>query len=76
MNQTIIKWHTETVPDRVALSFVQSAIGSNRRMRHAKLEIHPTDEVDPEGTINIIHQDYRRMISPGDAYDLIMACLN
>ena len=76
MGQTVIKWHTDTVPDRAALSFIMSAIGSNRRMRHARLEVHPTDDTDPEGTIHIANQDPARMISPGDAYDLIMACLN
>ena len=74
--QTIIKWFPESVPDRAGLSFIQSALGSNRRMRHARLEIHDPDDVDVPGTIHILNQNPARMISPGDVADLIHACLN
>ena len=76
MNQTVIRWHTDQVPDKVGLSFIMSAINSNRRMRHARLEIHEPDDIDVPGTIQIVNQNPARMISPADVRDLIEACLN
>ena len=76
MNQTVIRWFPALTPDPVAASFIQSAIGSNRRMRHARLEIHEPDDVDVPETIQIINQNPARMISPADVRDLIEACLS
>lgn len=74
--ETVIRWYPEQVPDRAGLSFIQSALGSNRRMRHARLEVHVPDEIDPPGTIAIVNQNPARMIDPGAVADLIRACLD
>ena len=73
---TRIIWHTSLQPDSVAVSFIRSAIGSNRRMRHAEFEIREADEIDSEGTVRITRQDPHRMIDPADVHDLITACLS
>ena len=75
MSQTVIRWHTRTIPDQAGMALILSAIRSNRRMKHAQFELAAPDEIDGEDTITISGNRIDRLIDPSEVRRLIEACL-